>query len=130
MPPPPPPPPIVSPVPPSDDDDDDDKSSSESSYSESDSDATPIPSSIPVPPPPPPAPASEPVMSADVAVDDAPAPAKDDRKLWERPWSLKELKNATECWTLAADAGVSFSGYLKMALLLLALKVYVEVFLY
>ena len=107
MPPPPPPPPVISPAPPSDDDDDDDKSSSESSYSESDSDATPIPSSIPVPPPPPPAPVSEPVTSADVAVDDAPAPAKDDRKLWERPWSLKELKNATECWTLAADAGVS-----------------------
>ena len=108
MPPPPPPPPVISPAPPSDDDDDDDKSSSESSYSESDSDATPIPSSIPVPPPPPPAPVSEPVASADVVVDDAPAPAKDDRKLWERPWSLKELKNATECWTLAADAGVSY----------------------
>ena len=32
---------------------------------------------------------------------------KDDRKLWERPWSLKELRGATESWTLAADAGVS-----------------------
>lgn len=108
-PPPPPPPPIVSPAPPSDDDDDDEvgKATSESSDSETDSDATPVPSSIPVPPPPPPAPTIEPVMtSVDVVVDDTPAPVKDDRKLWERPWSLKELKNATECWTLAADAGV------------------------
>ena len=103
-----PPPPIISPAPPSDDDDDDDKSSSESSYLESDSDATPIPSSIPVLPTPPPTPVSKQVTSADVAVDDAPAPAKDDRKLWERPWSLKELNNATECWTLAADAEVSY----------------------
>ena len=77
-------------------------------HSESDSDVTPIPSSILVPPPSPPAPVSEPVASVDVPVDDAPAPAKDDRKLWEGPWSLKELKNATECWTLAADAGVSY----------------------
>ena len=107
-PPPPPPPPIISPA--SSSDDDDDRATTESSESDTDSDATPIPRSIPVPPPPPPPPVldSQPVTSAEVAVDDTPAPpAKDDRKLWERPWSLKELKNATECWTLAADAGVS-----------------------
>ena len=111
-PPPPPPPPIISPAPPSDDDEDEygDKATTESSEeSETDSDATPIPSSVPVPPPPPPPPVvpSEPVASADTVADETPAPVKDDRKLWERPWSLKELKNATECWTLAADAGVS-----------------------
>lgn len=104
-PPPPPPPPVVSPEPQSDDDDDD-KTTSESSDSETDSDATPIPSSIPVPPPPPPPPVSEPIATADVTGGETTAPVKDDRKLWERPWSLKELKNATECWTLAADAGV------------------------
>ena len=103
--PPPPPLTIVSPVPESDDDDD--KATSESSESETDSDATPIPSSVPVPPPPPPAPASEPVTGAEVAADETAAPVKDDRKSWERPWSLKELKNATGRWTLAADAGVS-----------------------
>ena len=123
VPPPPPPPPIISSAPVSDEEDDDDKVSSESSESETDSDATPIPSSIPIPPPPPPAPASEPVTSADVAVEDTPAPAKDDRKLWERPWSLKELKNATESWTLAADAGVSYSELLDFIYIII-LKVY------
>ena len=110
-PPPPPPPPEISPASGSDDDDDDDdQASTASSESETDSDATPVPSSIPVPPPPSPPPVvppSEPVTSVDVVTEEAPAPVKDDRKLWERPWSLKELKNATECWTLAADAGVS-----------------------
>ena len=77
-----------------------------------DSDATPIPSSVLAPPPPPPAPASEPVTGADVAGDVTAAPVKDDRKAWEHAWSIKELKSATECWTLAADAGVR---HLKLA---------------
>lgn len=112
VPPPPPPPPIVSPAPPSDDEDEEEnKITSESSDSESDSDATPVPSPIPVPPPPPPVvPTSEPITTEDVAEEVTAAPVKDDRKLWERPWSLKELKSATECWTLAADAGVSLFG--------------------
>jgi len=101
-----PPPPITNPSSESDDDDEGD-SSSGSSYSESDSDATPVPTSVPIPPPPPPAPPSVPVTGADVVTDETEPPVKDDRKLWERPWSLKELRGATESWTLAADAGVS-----------------------
>jgi len=100
------PPPIVSPAPPSDDDDD--NATSDSSNSESDSDATPIPSSVPAPP----APASEPVTGTDVAGDVTAVPVKDERKAWERAWSIKELKSVTECWTLAADAGVR---HLKLA---------------
>jgi len=102
-------PPITNPSTESDDDDDiDGSSASSSSYSESDSDATPVPTSVPIPPPPPPAPPSVPVTGADVVMDEAEPPVKDDRKLWERPWSLKELRGATESWTLAADAGVSW----------------------
>lgn len=28
-------------------------------------------------------------------------------KVWERPWSIAELKEGSRNWTLASDAGVS-----------------------
>lgn len=30
---------------------------------------------------------------------------------WERPWSLDEMRDATDEWTLASDAGVTYFLY-------------------
>lgn len=29
-------------------------------------------------------------------------------KVWERPWSITEMRDGSKKWTLAADAGVNF----------------------
>ncbi len=31
----------------------------------------------------------------------------DKEKVWERPWSIAELRDSSRSWTLASDAGVS-----------------------
>ena len=34
-------------------------------------------------------------------------PSKESGKVWERPWSITELREGSKNWTLASDAGVS-----------------------
>ena len=31
-------------------------------------------------------------------------------KMWERPWSITQLRDSSRNWTLASDAGVSGEG--------------------
>ena len=35
-------------------------------------------------------------------------------KVWERPWSIAELKDGSRNWTLASDAGVSLFFYFSL----------------
>ena len=35
---------------------------------------------------------------------------RDNEKVWERPWSITELRDSSRNWTLASDAGVSIGG--------------------
>lgn len=32
-------------------------------------------------------------------------------KIWERPWSIDEMRSSADNWSLAGDAGVSLKGY-------------------
>lgn len=31
-----------------------------------------------------------------------------DAQIWERPWSLEEMRQSSDNWSLAADSGVSY----------------------
>lgn len=31
-----------------------------------------------------------------------------DARVWERPWTLEEMRQSSASWSLAADSGVSF----------------------
>lgn len=66
------------------------------------------PVSVPPPPPAPPIepsiPASQP-QTVQTSLQPGSAPAGDE-KVWERPWSVSELRKGSANWTLAGDAGV------------------------
>jgi WASH complex subunit FAM21 len=66
--------------------------------------------------PPPPPPLAPPVVTTQIPSDDtevnAPVSSNEEGvadtgvKIWERPWSITELKNGSKDWTLASDAGL------------------------
>lgn len=53
-------------------------------------------------------PMAAPAPSDALAAPGAPVPVEDARRLWERPWTLDELRESilSDDWTLASDAGV------------------------
>lgn len=82
--------------------------------------APPPPPPPPLPPPLdniPPPPAPPPPVSAPVSTEQPPQNAQpqpqanssgnNGEKVWERPWTIQELRKGTTKWNLAADAGVS-----------------------
>ncbi len=79
------------------------------SESESDSEEEAVASSPPPSQPPLSDPGDQPV---------APAEPADPRRLWERPWTLEELRDSvmSDDWTLASDAGVRFLSFLLLEL--------------
>ncbi len=68
-----------------------------------------------LPPPPPPGPSVPSPQHADPTPAAADPYASSGLKKWERPWTLKELRDE-EDWTLAADAGVSTNGNMPLPL--------------
>lgn len=90
--------------------------------------ALPPPPAPPPPPPPPPigeaippyypgpAPSMQPVTTAQPAPDAQTAsqpnttPGNED-KIWERSWTVDELRKGSSNWTLAADSGVRLSYF-------------------
>ena len=35
-------------------------------------------------------------------------------KVWERPWSIAEMKEGSQNWTLASDAGVRLTHHMTI----------------